>query len=89
VWNDYLGSDRIAVTTRIGDQEAETKRWSLSTDNSATFYPGNDTDFIRAMFAGDRLVAQTTPYNESPVTAVFNTTGLETAITDLRKTCGW
>ena len=37
--------------------------------------------FIRELMAADRFVAQVTPYNESPVTAVFELTGLPTAVT--------
>jgi type VI secretion system protein VasI len=37
----------------------------------------------------DNLVAQITPYNESPVTAIFDTSGLENAIKPLRETCNW
>ncbi|WP_257025488.1 type VI secretion protein [Pseudoalteromonas sp. MIP2626] len=41
------------------------------------------------MLTSDKLVAQVTPYNESPATAIFNTTGLKNAIKPLRETCNW
>lgn len=88
-WEDYLGSDRIMVTTRIGDQEAETRPWSLSTDKKSSFYLGSPIGFIKRMMGADSFVAQTTPYNENPVTAVFNTSGLESAIEPLRANCSW
>ena len=88
-WRDFLGSDSVRVTTRIGSEEAETKTWGLSTDNEATFYPDNDIRFIKQLFGNNRLVAQTTPYNESPVTAIFDISGLEDAIVELREVCGW
>lgn len=88
-WQDYLGSDAY-VTTRIGDQDARNRKWSLSTDSQATFYPGGgDISFIKRLMDSDRLVAQVTPYNESPVTAVFDIRGLEEEIEPLREACNW
>ena len=87
-WNDYLGSE-AKVTTRVGDMAANTKNWSLSTDSQATFYPRGDIGFLKEMMRADRLVAQVTPYNENPVTAIFDTAGMENAIEPLRTTCNW
>ena len=87
-WNDYLGSS-ASVLTRIGKNRAVTKNWSLSTDSQATFYPTGTINFIKEMMDSNKLVAQVTPYNESPVTAIFDTTGLSNAIKPLRETCSW
>lgn len=87
-WSDFLGRE-ANVLTRIGTESAVTKRWNLSTDSQATFHPRGTIDFIKAMLQSTRFVAQVTPYNESPITAIFDTTGLENAITPLRETCGW
>ena len=86
-WNDYLGSE-ADVLTRVGENKASTQRWSLSTDSKATFHR-NPISFLKGMLKSDKLIAQVTPYNENPVTAVFNTTGLNNAIKPLRETCGW
>lgn len=86
-WNDYLGRE-ADVLTRIGDDKAVTERWSLSTDKKATFHR-KAIPFLKQMLTSPKLVAQVTPYNESPVTAIFNTSGLENAIKPLRETCGW
>ncbi|KAB7619428.1 type VI secretion system-associated protein TagO [Alkalilimnicola sp. S0819] len=87
-WNDYLGSS-ASVLTRIGSNKAITKSWSLSTDSQATFHPRGTISFIKEMMSANKLVAQVTPYNESPVTAIFDTSGLENAIKPLRETCNW
>ena len=87
-WNDYLGSS-ANVLTRIGSSAALTKRWGLSTDKQASFHPRGTIAFMKEMMGSDRLVAQVTPYNENPVTAVFDTSGLENAIQPLRETCNW
>ena len=95
-WNDYLGNDSTSVyseyknvTTRIGSFKAEQTRWGLSTDSKATFAPGWGGDWIKKIAAADEFVAQTTPYNESPITAVFDVSGLRDAAEPLASTCGW
>ncbi len=86
-WSDYLGSE-ADVLTRIGNNKALTQRWSLSTDKQATFRR-KPIFFLKEMLKSDKLIAQVTPYNENPVTAIFDTTGLNNAIKPLRETCGW
>jgi type VI secretion system protein VasI len=86
-WNDYLGRE-ADVLTRVGDNQAITQRWSMSTDKKATFHK-KPISFLKEMLASPKMVAQVTPYNESPVTAIFNTSGLENAIEPLRETCNW
>lgn len=86
-WNDYLGRE-ASVLTRIGSNKAVTSNWSLSTDSKATFHR-KPIPFLRNMEKEDTLVAQITPYNESPVTAIFHTADLSNALTPLRKTCSW
>jgi len=87
-WNEYLGNS-ASVLTRIGSKDAVRKDWSLSTNSQATFYPRGTITFIKEMMKADKLVAQVTPYNENPVTAVFDTSGLQKAIEPLRETCHW
>ena len=87
-WRDYLGSE-ANVLLRVGDEEASTRRWSLSTDSQATFAPGNNRELIERLLTVDRLVAQVTPYSESPITAVFELAGIQEAILPLRETCEW
>lgn len=95
-WNDFLGDDSSSVyseykyvTTRIGSGKAETNKWGISTDSKATFAPDWAGDWIKRIAKADELVVQTTPYNESPVTAVFDVSGLRDAAEPLAATCGW
>ncbi len=87
-WNNYLGSE-AQVTYRVGTEQARTSQWGLSTDSQATFYPASAIDLIRRLVKADKLVAQVTPYSESPVTAVFDIRGLAEAVKPLQTTCGW
>lgn len=86
-WNDYLGRE-ADVLTRVGDNKATTKRWGMSTDSKATFHD-KPIVFLKEMLTANKLVAQVTPYNESPVTAIFDTSGMQNAIKPLRETCNW
>ena len=47
--------------------------------------------FLRSLVRAERptLVAQTTPYNENPMTAVFDLTGAADAIGQLADLCEW
>lgn len=87
-WRDYLGNE-ARVLTRIGQEKAETRRWSLSTNSQATFFPINEIDYLKKLLVVDSFVAQVTPYNENPITAVFDIRGLDNAIKPLRETCRW
>lgn len=91
-WQDFLGSDTILVTYRIGTAAAMTDTWYVSTDGSASFFSVNQNptrQFIEAIAASDsgQLVAQTTPYSEDTSTAIFNTRGLSGLLDQLYEPC--
>jgi type VI secretion system protein VasI len=71
-WNDYLGLEKTDILTRIENNLAQSNSWSLSTDITSTFFPGSPISFIKALMNADKLVVQVTPYNENPVTAIFD-----------------
>lgn len=87
-WDSYLGG-KAYVTTRVGREKAFRKYWNTSTDGKGSFYPKSPIKLIRKMIKADKVVFQITPYNESPMTAIFDIKGLENAIEPLAKTCGW
>jgi len=78
-WGEYLG-DNARVTFRIDKNETKTTTWSLSTDSKATFFPRHTIDFLRKLEHSGRFVAQITPYDSNPITAVFNTSGADKII---------
>jgi hypothetical protein len=95
-WNDFLGDDSRSVqgswkyvVVRLGDGDAQEQRWTLSTDRKATFYPDWAGNLLKQMIGEDRLVVQTIPYGENPVTAIFDIRGLETGLRQLSSTCSW
>lgn len=86
-WRAYLGS-QADVTLRIGAGDAKTSSWDVSSDKQAT-YNRTPTEMLKEMLAADKMVAQVTPFNVDPYTAVFNISGLDQAIKPLRETCNW
>ena len=95
-WHDYLGDDSYDVykdfkyvTYRLGDEPAKKDaKWDLSTDKNATFAP-NAIPLLRQIARVEKAVFQTVPYNENPIMAIFDTTGLEEPIQKIAKTCHW
>ena len=88
IWHDYLGSN-TRIVTRVGNHRAQTVNWGVSTDGTASFYPHSPISFIKDLNSSDRFVAQATPFNKTPVTAVFDLQGLNKAIKPLQKNCHW
>lgn len=94
-WGDYLGNDGDIysewkwVTIRIGEEKARQEKWGLSTDSQATFAPSWAGALLKQMSGTSKFIAQVTPYNESPRTAIFDTTGMASALAPLAETCGW
>jgi type VI secretion system protein VasI len=75
-WNAYLGDD-VLVTSRVGKQSAETAKWTESSDSKASFYPNDPKELIRQLQDSDVYVAKVTPFNENPITAIFDIRGLK------------
>lgn len=87
-WNDYLGRE-ASTALRIDKDPASTNTWALSTDKQSAFYPGSPVKLLKRIAESSTVVANVTPYNANPVTAVFDTTGANIALADIRKACGW
>jgi hypothetical protein len=87
-WGWKLGSERlIDVGTRIGDGEVTTEPWFNRTGWD-TSYGGAESAFIESLFGQSRLAVQTTT-ESGPVSAVFDITGIEDAVANVREVCGW
>jgi len=88
-WDEYLGTSSPTVSYRVGDGEMRQSRWSLSTTNRATFFPGSHIGLIQELAVASQFVARVTPSRQSPITAVFDLTGLNEHIGTLREACNW
>ncbi len=88
-WNSYLGLNNTKTIYRLDKNPAQSSSWSLSTDKKAAFFPGSPVSLLKQMAESRSFVANVTPYNESPITATFNTEGAANALRDLRASCNW
>lgn len=95
-WAEFMGFDtRTSVRYRVGREDAVSTMWNMSSDDEATFYPGNSVRLIEQMIAVDRtssdgtFVAQVFPTGGSSITAIWNLYGLTEAAEPLRDACGW
>lgn len=91
-WNEFVNNKAQPVEYRIGARSAQSANWQISTNYQATFYPASEEGvvaFIQSMFGEIQFIARTTPYGENTRTATFNITGVEHAVANVRKACGW
>lgn len=87
-WQSYLGLDSTKVTHRVDKSSAVTSTWDISTDRKSAFMR-SPVPALKQMAGSESFIANVTPYGESPITAVFDTTGAESAFQDIRRGCGW
>lgn len=87
-WDTYINIQSTPVLTRLDKGKATTASWGVSTDNSATFAP-RPISLIKSMFGKNTLLAQVTPYGQSPASVSFDVRGLKDAIKPLRQACHW
>lgn len=87
--SDY--NDYGHVRYRIDTKPAGLAKMNESTDHRALgLWSGSRAiPFIKQMLGGKELIAQFTPYGESPVSAEFPISGIEDAIKPLREACKW
>lgn len=84
---DSTLDDEVFARVRYGDRDPVSLFMSESTTGEAMFFP--DARFaIRSLLLVDRLVVGFTPFNANPVEAIFDLTGLNTAIQPLFEACG-
>lgn len=87
--SDY--NDYGHVRYRIDTNPAGLAKMNESTDHRALgLWSGSRAiPFIKQMLGGKELIAQFTPYGESPVSAEFPIAGIDDAIKPLREACKW
>jgi len=78
-WGGFITNDGAQVTYRIGNEEAKTEYWSMSTNNQSTFAK-RPIEIINKMKDEKRALFRVTPYGDNPVTYSFNITGLDSII---------
>jgi len=79
------------VEYRIDERKARSRGFQESTNNRSLglWSGGKSIPVIKELFGGKRLLVRFTPFNQNPVTARFDITGVEDAVAPLRKSCSW
>mgnify|MGYP003651987264 CR=1 FL=1 len=87
----FLGLDATDVITRIDKEQAETRRWRISTDHKAMglWNGGASIPYIRRLVGKTALFVRVTPYGERPVELLFNIEGLRDELPELAEACNW
>ncbi len=85
-WEDYLGS-WADITTRIGAEDTNVRRWNLSTDGRSSFYPSRTLSFIEQIIDAGSVSFEVTPYVKNAISAEFDTSGLGEAFDPWRQIC--
>jgi hypothetical protein len=86
-WGVPVGAQAIDVTTRLDDEAAQTKKWTVSSDFSATFVRGSHSAFVAQLRVHDRLVARLVPLGHNETTAIFDLSGLNDVIGEVFASC--
>jgi type VI secretion system protein VasI len=94
VFNDLFMSDNGGhgrLEYRIDKQDMAVINTSASNNNKALglWSGGKSIPWIKKLLGKETLILRATPHSESSVTATFDIRGIDTAIADLRQTCGW
>ena len=85
-WKTYLGG-KNQILIRMGERDAVLADWRREAGDQITVLPEGAADFVRELRAVDRFLAQTVPFGEDPVTAVFDVRGLDSALAPVQQAC--
>jgi type VI secretion system protein VasI len=92
-WDQVLNTDsnvpgnESQIQYRIGDNPIQTEDWSLSNDNETMFYQGVAFNLIQELESSNTFIAQVTPFSSNPISATYNTSGLNSAIGPVLQAC--
>jgi hypothetical protein len=81
-------ADRRTVQIQWDDDESSTQRWGVSETGRELFAP-DGKEFVRRAATARTLRFGFTPFNASPVTAVFAVKGFDELAGVVATTCGW
>jgi len=91
-WDVELGDtddETIDVMFRIDNNEPETKKWGVSTNDKATFYPDDPLPAIKNLLGANQLTVSCTPPDKSPIIIIFNITGFNEIVAKYNNELEW
>lgn len=89
-FNDYMGSDDLALVYRVDKAKAKRRTVGVSEGGKVIgFWNGTGIPFLKEIEGGTQLVVGAKPYNEPQRETAFTITGISSAIKEVRAACGW
>lgn len=79
----------LTVQWRVDDGDVEDRDFQTSTNDQAFGDFTGGQILIRGLFGAERLIVRFSPYRDPPVTIIFDVSGIDLAVRDLREACGW
>lgn len=87
---DYMGSDPQTVEYRIDSGKVHSEFAYPSRDGRVIGFWGEPAiPVLRRMAGAKKVAVGAEPWNQGRKEAVFNVSGIDQVIADIRKTCGW
>lgn len=96
-WEDFLESSSPNVTTRLGQAPSVTERWATGRSRESSVFTGTAEGYTKAEFietlvtelenGNSTVVFRATPYNDAPITAVFDFTSFLEVVAPMRESC--
>lgn len=91
-WGTYVTASEHRVIYRLDDEPAVSRNWvsSVSTSRS-TSYPVNASDFLKQIIDSNikYFRVRTIPFIGGPTTLLFDVSEMGSALTNIRRGCGW
>jgi hypothetical protein len=79
-WGAYFSDDDLTVTVRIGSGKPVRQQWGSLTDNTGTYFLGDARSLIREIAKAGVFTVEARPYQENPITAVFDCSRLARSV---------
>jgi type VI secretion system VasI family protein len=88
--NDYMGSDDLTMAYRIDSGAVKKKTAGVSVKgNVFGFWNGTGVGLLKELQGKSKLVISAPPYSSGPKEGIFDLTGVDLMLANVRKTCGW
>ncbi|WP_189611325.1 hypothetical protein [Saccharospirillum salsuginis] len=96
-WKDFLESSNPNVTTRLGQTPSVTEEWETDRSRESSIFTDTPEGYTKQSLmetlvsevenGNPSIVFRATPYNDDPITAVFDFTGFLDVIEPMRESC--
>ena len=90
-WSDYL-ADNNQVRWRFDKENIQSRKWIMSQDGKAAFYPGDRDElmnFVKKMLEAKKIAIEVKPYEQTKEASVFQLEGLGEVLLPYLDKLGW